>query len=103
MLGELRYPRVNRRTHAIGYGVGEHGPDAPAYIPISLRTGRLLPDNRHWTFRAPGRAAICALLAVAPAHGGTDVGPPPNDHPDTAFVRDPDGNRIEAVTYRRED
>lgn len=108
VLGELGYPRVNRRPHAIGYGVRERGPDAPAYISIYLCTGQLLPDNRHWAFRAPSRAAIRAFHAAALAHGGTDDGPPgprPNYHPDyyAAFVRDPDGNRLEAVTHRRED
>ena len=108
VLGVLGYPRVNRRADAIGYGVRDRGPDAPAYISIYLGTGTLTPDNRHWAFRAQDRAAVHAFHKAALEHGGTDDGPPglrPNYHPDYygAFARDPDGNRIEAVTHRRED
>ena len=108
VLGALGYPRVNRRPHGIGYGERDRRPDAPAYISIYLCTGQLLPDNRHWAFRAASRAAVRAFHAAALAHGGTDDGPPglrPRYHPDyyAAFVRDPDGNRIEAVTHQRED
>jgi catechol 2,3-dioxygenase-like lactoylglutathione lyase family enzyme len=107
-LGALGYPRVNRRPRAIGYGVRDRGPDAPAYISVYLSTGTLTPDNRHWAFRAQSRAAVRAFHKAALEHGGTDDGPPglrPDYHPDYygAFVRDPDGNRIEAVTHQRED
>jgi catechol 2,3-dioxygenase-like lactoylglutathione lyase family enzyme len=107
-LGALGYPRVNRRAAAIGYGVRDRGPDAPPYISIYLCTGKLVPDNRHWCFRAPNRAAVRAFHQAALANGGSDDGPPglrPNYHPDYygAFARDPDGNRIEAVTHQRED
>ena len=108
VLGALGYPRINRRPHAIGYGERDRRPDAPPYISVYLCTGQLLPDNRHWAFRAPSRAAVRAFHAAALAHGGTDDGPPgprPKYHPEyyAAFVRDPDGNRIEAVTHQRED
>lgn len=107
-LGALGYPRVNRRPNAIGYGVRDRGSDAPAYVSVYLGTETLTPDNRHWAFRAQNRAAVRAFHAAALEHGGTDDGPPglrPNYHPDyyAAFVRDPDGNRIEAVTHQRED
>jgi len=98
----------NRRAAAIGYGVRDRSPDAPPYISIYLCTGKLVPDNRHWCFRAKSRAAVRAFHQAALASGGSDDGPPglrPNYHPDYygAFVRDPDGNRIEAVTHQRED
>jgi catechol 2,3-dioxygenase-like lactoylglutathione lyase family enzyme len=108
VLGVLGYPRVNRRANAIGYGVRERKPDAPPYISVYLSTGRLEPDNRHWAFRASNRAEVRAFHEAALRHGGTDDGPPglrPQYHPDYygAFVRDPDGNRIEAVTHQREE
>jgi catechol 2,3-dioxygenase-like lactoylglutathione lyase family enzyme len=108
VLGALGYPRVNRRANAIGYGVRDRGPDAPPYISVYLCTGRLEPDNRHWAFRARSRAEVRAFYEAALTHGGTDDGPPglrPHYHPDYygAFVRDPDGNRIEAVTQQREE
>ena len=58
----------------------------------------------HLCFRAPSREAVRAFHAAAVAAGGRDDGAPglrPHYHPDyyAAFVRDPDGHRIEAVTY----
>ena len=107
-LAPLGVPRVNRREHAIGYGQ-RHGVDgAPCYISIYLTTGKLVPDNRHWCFRAPSRAAVRAFHQAALANGGTDDGPPgirERYSPDyyAAFVRDPDGNRLEAVARRPEE
>lgn len=53
-------------------------------------------------FEAPSRAAIDAFHAAALANGGTCEGPPgvrahyaPNFY--TAYVRDPDGNKLNAV------
>jgi len=108
VLGALGYPRVNRRAEAIGYGVRDRSPDAPPYISIYRCTGEFVPDNRHWCFRAKSRAAVRAFYQAALANGGSDDGAPglrPHYHPDYygAFVRDPDGNRIEAVTHQRED
>ena len=62
-LGALGYPRVNRRAEAIGYGVRERTPDAAPYISVYLCTARLVPDNRHWCFRAPSRADPAQLRA----------------------------------------
>ena len=71
-LGALGYPRVHRRAEAMGYGVRDHGPDAPPYISIYLCTDRLVPDNRHWCFRAKSRAAVRAFHEAALANGGID-------------------------------
>lgn len=108
ILAPLGVPRVNHRPHAIGYGE-RHGMDgAPCYISIYLGIDRLVADNRHWCFRAPSRAAVRAFHAAALANGGTDDGPPgirERYSPDyyAALVRDPDGNRLEAVTRRPEE
>ncbi len=58
----------------------------------------------HVAFRAGDRAMVEEFYRTALAHGGTDDGPPglrPEYDPNYygAFVRDPDGNKIEAVTY----
>jgi catechol 2,3-dioxygenase-like lactoylglutathione lyase family enzyme len=58
----------------------------------------------HLCFRAPDRAAVDAFHAAALAAGGSDDGGPglrPQYHADYygAFVRDPDGHRIEAVCH----
>ena len=103
--GALGYPRVNRRARSVGYG--ECGGPL-CHIPIYLGSGTVVPDNRHWCFRAPGRAAMRAFYEAALANGGRDDGPPgvrevysPEYY--AAFVLDPDGNRIEAVTRRPEE
>ena len=105
VLGALGYPRVNRRERAIGYG--ERG-GSLCYISIYLSSGTVVPDNRHWCFRAANRAAVRAFYGAALAHGGRDDGPPgirevysPEYY--AAFVLDPDGNRIEAMTRRPEE
>lgn len=107
VLGALGYPRVNRRERAIGYGERHAADDAPAYISVYL-SANVVPDNRHWCFRAPSRGAVRAFHRLALAHGGTDDGPPGiREHYSpayyAAFVRDPDGNRLEAVTRRPEE
>jgi catechol 2,3-dioxygenase-like lactoylglutathione lyase family enzyme len=108
VLGALGYPRVNRRERSIGYGARGRDPGSPPYISVYLSRGTVVPDNRHWAFRAPSRAAVRAFHAAALAHGGTDDGQPGprpeyHEHYYGAFVRDPDGNRIEAVTHRSEE
>jgi len=61
----------------------------------------------HICLRAPDTAAVDAFHAAALAAGGTSDGAPglrPEYHSSyyAAFVRDLDGNRIEAVTFVRE-
>ncbi len=106
-LGALGYPQVNRWPNAIGYGERRRVDGAPCYISIYL-SANVVPDSRHWCFRAPSRAAVRDFHAAALKHGGTDDGPPGIREvysPDyyAAFVRDPDGNRLEALTRRPED
>jgi catechol 2,3-dioxygenase-like lactoylglutathione lyase family enzyme len=61
----------------------------------------------HICLRAPDPAAVDAFHAAALAAGGTSDGAPGlrkeyHDSYYAAFIRDPDGNRIEAVTFLRE-
>jgi catechol 2,3-dioxygenase-like lactoylglutathione lyase family enzyme len=65
---------------------------------------RALAPGMHLCFRAPDRAAVRAFHAMALAAGGHDDGTPgvrAHYHADyyAAFVRDPDGYRIEAVCH----
>jgi len=58
----------------------------------------------HVAFQAPDREAVRAFHATALANGGADEGGPGvrrayDAHYYAAFARDPDGNKIEAVTY----
>jgi catechol 2,3-dioxygenase-like lactoylglutathione lyase family enzyme len=61
----------------------------------------------HICLRAPDPASVDAFRAAALQAGGTSDGPPgPRPHYFqgyyAAFIRDPDGNRIEAVTFLQE-
>lgn len=58
----------------------------------------------HAAYLAKTRAEVDAFHAAALAHGGTDEGAPglrPHYHPNYygAYVRDPDGNKIQAVCH----
>lgn len=58
----------------------------------------------HFAFLAASREAVAAFHAAALAAGGTDDGPPgtrPHYGPEYygAFVRDPDGHKIEAMVW----
>ena len=61
-------------------------------------------NGAHVAFVAESRAQVDEFYRVALAHGGSDAGPP-GLRPEYdanyygAFVRDPDGNKIEAVTF----
>lgn len=61
----------------------------------------------HICLRAPDEAAVQAFHDAALANGGTSAGEPGlrphyNVRYYAAFIRDPDGNRIEAVTFLRD-
>lgn len=58
----------------------------------------------HIAFQAPDRETVRRFHSIAVANGGSDEGGPGirddyNDNYYGAFVRDLDGNKIEAVTY----
>ena len=61
-------------------------------------------NGSHVAFAVENRGMVDRFYAVALENGGTSDGPPgvrktydPNYY--AAFVKDPDGNKIEAVTY----
>jgi catechol 2,3-dioxygenase-like lactoylglutathione lyase family enzyme len=64
-------------------------------------------EGTHVAFAVDSRAKVEAFYQAALAAGGRDNGPPglrPHYHPNyyAAFVFDPDGNNIEAVSHRPE-
>ncbi len=90
-------PREN-----VQLGIGTH-----AYVFWIGLEPKAKPANGHVAFVAPSRAAVDAFYAAALAAGGRDNGKPglrPKYHATyyAAFVTDPDGHRIEAVTHRPE-
>ncbi|WCT74823.1 VOC family protein [Sphingomonas naphthae] len=61
-------------------------------------------NGSHIAFDAEDRAMVDAFYAAAMANGGSSDGAPGiraeyDDHYYGAFVRDPDGNKIEALTF----
>ncbi|MGR3434561.1 MAG: VOC family protein [Shimia sp.] len=64
-------------------------------------------NGTHVAFTAPTRAAVHAFQEAALANGGADAGEPglrPHYGDDyyAAYVRDPDGNKLQAVCYDKE-
>lgn len=96
---------------ALGIGVvmdaGPHGiaygKDFPEFwIGHPLEGAPVAGNGVHIAFLAPSREAVDAFHAAALAHGGADEGAPGlRPHYDPAyygaFVRDPDGNKVEAM------
>lgn len=91
---------------AIGYGKNEKHPE----FWINLRAGMApvaADSGVHICLRAPTREAVDAFHAAALAGGAASDGEPGfrkkyNPRYYAAFIRDPDGNRIEAVTFTDE-
>ena len=82
---------------------------APCYISVYLSTGHARTRQPPLVLpRARAAPPFAPFTHAALANGGTDDGPPgmrERYSPDyyAAFVRDPDGNRLEAVTRRPEE
>jgi catechol 2,3-dioxygenase-like lactoylglutathione lyase family enzyme len=101
VMAELGLSRTLDVEDAVGYGAGitSFSLNRPADgKPASPGNGV------HVAFEVEHRAAVVAFHRVALAQGGSDDGPPglrPEYDPNyyAAFVRDPDGNKIEAVTF----
>ena len=85
--------------HVIGYGVAGR----PTFWLGPLTTGAPTREG-HIAFPAASRAAVRAFFEAAVAGGATVLHEPrvwPEYHPSYygAFVRDPDGNNVEAVCH----
>jgi catechol 2,3-dioxygenase-like lactoylglutathione lyase family enzyme len=87
---------------AIGYGI----PPMPDFWLGPCSPGDGFRES-HIAFAAPDRAAVTAFYDAAVATGAVVLHQPrlwPEYHPGYfgAFVRDPDGNNVEAVCHRPE-
>lgn len=93
------------RPATIGFGKGY----PEFWINLRPNMTRVSPDSgTHICLRARTINEVETFYAAALGAGGTDDGPPgvrPHDRVKyfAAFVADPDGNRIEAVTFLRDD
>ncbi len=97
VLGALGGRRVMDFGEVIGYGV-----DFPSFWIGPFDSGEGFRET-HLAFTAPSRAAVTAFREAAVALGAEVLHEPrewPEYHPGYfgAFVRDPDGNNVEAVS-----
>jgi len=99
VLASVGGQRVMDFGEVIGYGV----PPRPTFWVGPHRTGQGFRES-HIAFAAPSRAAVDAFFEAAVAQGAGTLHRPrvwPEYHPNYygAFVRDPDGNNVEAVCH----
>ena len=108
VMAALGIPKVGSDAAWLGYGErADAAHPERAYLSIRLGPTPEAAAGRHWAFRAPDRAAVEAFWRAGLAAGGADDGAPgprAQYHPNyvAAFLRDPDGNRVEAVCHRAE-
>jgi catechol 2,3-dioxygenase-like lactoylglutathione lyase family enzyme len=100
VLAPLGYRQLMDYEVALGYGA-----DTPDFWIGVHATGEGFRES-HIAFTAADRAAVDAFFAAAVA-AGAEVLHEPGVHPEYhehyygAFVRDPDGNNVEAVCHAR--
>jgi catechol 2,3-dioxygenase-like lactoylglutathione lyase family enzyme len=91
--------RMLESQHAVAYGV--NGPQ----LWIVVRGRGPGPGYGHVALHASGKAAVDAAHEAGLANGGVDDGPP-GQRPNygrryyAAYLRDPDGLRVEVVSRR---
>ena len=96
----LGHPVMFERDGGIAFGLPT-GPKTfigPPFDGHEARAG----NGVHIAYLVPDRATVDAFHAAALAHGGSDEGAPglrAHYHPNYygAYVRDPDGNKLQAV------
>lgn len=104
IMAALGQPKVWEDEDGCGYGLRSDARH-PERSYISVRpVPSLVPDRRHWCFKANDREMVRAFHAAALSCGGRDDGAPGvriEYHPSyyAAFVLDPDGNRLEVVCH----
>jgi catechol 2,3-dioxygenase-like lactoylglutathione lyase family enzyme len=102
VLAPLGGARMMDFGEAIGYGIGAK----PDFWISQQQTGEGFRES-HIAFEATDRAAVRAFFDAAVAAGAEVLHQPrvwPEYHPAYygAFVRDPDGNNVEAVSHAAE-
>src|SRR3982074_3020176 len=96
--------KVGSRDGWLGYGE-RAGAAYPERVCIAIYKGPKAEEGprRHWCFKAKWRTQVDAFWDAGIAAGGIDDGPPGlrkyRASYYAAFLRDPDGNRLEAVCH----
>jgi catechol 2,3-dioxygenase-like lactoylglutathione lyase family enzyme len=103
-LAPLGIVRLWRNERSAGYGPEGFEGEAPFAIIAFGDASEAPAPGLHLAFVARSRAAVDDFHAAALHNGGVDEGPPGNrENYDpgyyAAFVRDPDGHRLEAVLH----
>ena len=106
VLGTLGHTRgLEREGSFVSYGDGS-GARLFVMTPFDGNPASV-GNGVHVAFLAPDRAAVDAFHAAALAAGGTDEGAPGSrpqyhEHYYGAYVRDLDGNKLQAVCHKPE-
>ena len=101
LLSTLGDQRLDTRAQTVGWGKKY----SDFWINLRPNMAAIPADSGvHICLRATSKEAVDAFHAAALASGGSSDGAPgprKNDDPRyyAAFIRDPDGNRLEAVTF----
>lgn len=104
IMAVLGHPELIRYDKGKGYGLPT---GAKLFIGPAYDVGPTSAGNgTHIAFIAADRRTVDAFHAAALAHGGSDEGAPgprPHYHPHYygAYVRDPEGNKLQAVCHKR--
>jgi catechol 2,3-dioxygenase-like lactoylglutathione lyase family enzyme len=98
---------ASERAEAIGFGERNRpDSDGHTYLSVYQSSHASADPRRHWCFRATSVEQVHAFHAAGLAAGGSDDGSPGlrNYHPQyyAAFLRDPEGNKVEAVYHHAE-
>jgi catechol 2,3-dioxygenase-like lactoylglutathione lyase family enzyme len=104
VMAALGHPVLFKTSNMFAYGdlAGEKLFILPPFDGKEARPG----NGVHAAFKVDSRATVDAFYRAAMDNGGSDEGPPglrPHYHPNYygAYVRDPDGNKIQAVCHRK--
>jgi catechol 2,3-dioxygenase-like lactoylglutathione lyase family enzyme len=102
VMDTLGHPVMFERDGGIAFGL----PTGPkTFIGAPFDGAEARPGNGvHIAYLVQNRAIVDAFHAAALANGGSDEGAPglrPHYHPNYygAYVRDPDGNKLQAVCH----
>jgi catechol 2,3-dioxygenase-like lactoylglutathione lyase family enzyme len=103
VLSVIGYVKMDDREKTVGWG--KPGKHSEFWINPRPVMQKILADSgTHICLRAPDMKSVDAFHALALRAGGTCAGAP-GPRPEyekgyyAAFISDPDGNRIEAVTF----
>ena len=104
VMAVIAHPVLFEHEGGIAFGL----PAGPkTFVGPSFDGAPATPGNGvHIAYLVADRATVDAFHATALAHGGSDEGGPglrPHYHPNYygAYVRDPDGNKLQAVCHSR--